>query len=117
MDGESIGSKVELRECYGAPSERSLQKQLAHLDAHCRNFIAHAPFLVIATTGADGLGDASPRGDAPGFVAVLDDETLLIPDRPGNNRTDSLQNILDNSGVGLLFLVPGVNETLRVNGL
>lgn len=116
MDGETI-SKLELRERYGAPTERSLLKEMTRLDAHCRNFIALSPFLVIATTGADGLGDCSPRGDAPGFVAVLDDTTLLIPDRLGNNRTDSLCNIIDNPGIGLLFLLPGVNETLRVNGL
>jgi uncharacterized protein len=116
MDGETIGSKAELRERYGAPSERSLQKEMTKLDAHCRNFIALSPFLVIATSGADGLGDCSPRGDAPGFVAVLDDTTILIPDRLGNNRTDSLRNIIDNPGIGLLFLLPGVNETLRING-
>jgi PPOX class probable FMN-dependent enzyme len=117
MDGETIGSKAELRERYGPPSERSLQKEMTKLDAHCRNFIALSPFLVIATAGADGLGDCSPRGDAPGFVAVLDDTTILIPDRLGNNRTDSLRNIIDNPGIGLLFLLPGVNETLRVNGI
>ena len=116
MDGETIGSKAELRDRYGAPSERSLLKELTKLDEHCRNFIARSPFLVIATCGADGLGDCSPRGDAPGFVAVLDDNTILIPDRLGNNRTDSLRNIIDNPGIGLLFLLPGVNETLRVNG-
>jgi PPOX class probable FMN-dependent enzyme len=117
MDGDTIGSKAELRERYGAPSERSLLKEMTRLDAHCRNFIAQSPFLVIATTGSDGLGDCSPRGDAPGFVAVLDDTTIVIPDRLGNNRTDSLRNIIDNPGIGLLFLLPGVNETLRVNGL
>jgi PPOX class probable FMN-dependent enzyme len=116
MDGETIGSKAALRERYGAPSQRSLQKEMTKLDAHCRNFIALSPFLVIATAGADGLGDCSPRGDAPGFVAVLDDSTILIPDRLGNNRTDSLRNVIDNPGIGLLFLLPGVNETLRING-
>jgi uncharacterized protein len=117
MEGDTIGSKAELRERYGAPSERSLLKEMTRLDAHCRNFIALSPFLVIATTGTDGLGDCSPRGDAPGFVAVLDGTTIVIPDRLGNNRTDSLRNIIDNPGIGLLFLLPGVNETLRVNGL
>src|SRR5260370_9401863 len=117
MDGETIGSKAELRAGYGERRERSVQKELTKLDAHCRQLIAHSPFLGIATAGADGLGDCSPRGDAPGFVAVLDDTTVLIPDRLGNNRTDSLRNIIDNPGVGLLFLPPGVNETLRVNGL
>jgi PPOX class probable FMN-dependent enzyme len=117
MDGETIRGKAELRERYGAPSERSLQKELTKLDAHCRHFIALSPFLVIATAGADGLGDCSPRGDAPGFVAVLDDATILIPDRLGNNRTDSLRNVIDSPGIGLLFLLPGVNETLRINGM
>jgi PPOX class probable FMN-dependent enzyme len=116
MDGETIDSKETLRERYGAPSERSLQKEMTRLDAHCRHFITLSPFLVIATSGSDGLGDCSPRGDAPGFVAVLDDTTILIPDRLGNNRTDSLRNIIDNPGIGLLFLLPGVNETLRING-
>jgi PPOX class probable FMN-dependent enzyme len=116
MDGDTIGSKADLRAQYGTPSELAVKKQLAKLDAHCRNFIALSPFLVVATVGADGLADASPRGDAPGFVAVLDDTTLLIPDRPGNNRIDSLGNVMDNPGIGLIFFVPGINETLRVNG-
>jgi PPOX class probable FMN-dependent enzyme len=116
MDGDTVGNKADLRAQYGVPSDRAVRKQLARLDAHCRDFIALSPFLVIATSGADGLADASPRGDAPGFVAVLDDATLLIPDRPGNNRIDSLQNVLDNPGIGLIFFVPGINETLRVNG-
>src|SRR5439155_20820429 len=95
MDGNMIDDKAALRACYGEPSERAVRKQLSRLDAHCRNFIALSPFLVIATAGADGLADASPRGDAPGFVTVLDDATLLIPDRLGNNRTDSLRNVID----------------------
>src|SRR5260370_10257154 len=110
MDGETIGSKAELRAGYGEPSERSLQKELTALDAHCRNFIAHSPFLVIATAGADGLGDCSPRGDAPGFVAVLDDTTILIPDRLGNNRTDNLRHIIINPPIGLLVLLPRSNH-------
>jgi PPOX class probable FMN-dependent enzyme len=91
-------------------------KQLDRLDPHCLRFIALSPFVLLSTTGANGLGDVTPRGDRPGFVVAPDDRTLLLPDRPGNNRLDSLQNILDNPGVGLLFLVPGVDETLRVNG-
>jgi PPOX class probable FMN-dependent enzyme len=117
MDGDTIGTKADLRAHYAAPSDIAVRKQLTKLDAHCRDFIALSPFLVIATVGADGLADASPRGDAPGFVAVLDDTTLIIPDRPGNNRIDSLGNIVDNPGIGLIFFVPGINETLRVNGL
>ena len=116
MDGESGCTAAALRALYGAPSELSLKKQLTRLDPHCRRFIALSPFLVLATVSKDGLPDASPRGDAPGFVAVLDDETLLIPDRRGNNRLDSLQNVAEQSGVGLIFFVPGINETLRVNG-
>jgi PPOX class probable FMN-dependent enzyme len=89
---------------------------LARLDRHCRDVIARSPFAVLATTDGHGHVDASPRGDAPGFVSVLDDTTLLLPDRPGNNRVDSYGNIVAHPGVGLLFFVPGINETLRVNG-
>ena len=113
---EVITEKADLRARYGERSERAVLKQLDHLDQHCRAFIALSPFLVIGTMGADGLGDVSPRGDAPGFVSVGDERTLVIPDRRGNNRTDTLLNLIDNTGVGLLFLVPGMNETLRVNG-
>ena len=112
----SFANKRELREFYGEPSQRAKYKQLDKLDVHCRNFIAHSPFLVLSSAGADGSADASPKGDAPGFVVVLDDETLLIPDRLGNNRVDSFQNVMENPHVGLLFFVPGMNETLRVNG-
>jgi PPOX class probable FMN-dependent enzyme len=89
---------------------------LDHLDIHCRNFIALSPFCVLSSSDASGQADASPRGDPPGFVKVLDARTLLLPDRPGNNQVDSLQNIVENPGVGLLFFVPGMNETLRVKG-
>jgi uncharacterized protein len=106
----------QLREVYGAPSERSLKKQLSRLDKHCRAFIARSPFLVIASSDPSGRCDASPKGDMPGFVQVLDDETLLIPDRLGNNRIDTIGNLLARPGVGLIFFVPGLNETLRVNG-
>lgn len=105
-----------LRALYGEPQRLARLKQLDHLDAHCRAFIALSPFLVLASAGADGSVDASPRGDAPGFVAVPDARTLLIPDRRGNNRIDSLGNIAANPEVGLIFFVPGINETLRVNG-
>src|SRR6266403_5407386 len=106
----------ELREIYGPPSDRSVKKQLSRLDKHCRAFIARSPFLVIASSDPSGRCDASPKGDAPGFVQVLDDETLLIPDRLGNNRVDTLGNLMERPGVGLIFFVPGLNETLRVNG-
>jgi uncharacterized protein len=111
---QSLGA---LRALYREPSERAVKKQLDHLDAHCRRFVALSPFLVIASTDAAGRVDASPRGGDPGFVKVTDDRTLLIPDSPGNNRLDSLQNLLDRPGVGLFFMVPGVDETLRVNGI
>lgn len=111
-----VTSLAELRELAGTPSERAVKKQLAYLDVYCRKFIEHSPFVSMATSGPDGRCDVSPKGDQPGFVAVLDDETLAIPDRPGNKRFDSLQNILANPHVGLLFLIPGMDETLRVNG-
>ncbi len=113
---DTIENVEQLREAYGAPSERAVKKQLARLDQHCRDFIALSPFLVIASSDPSGRCDASPKGDAPGFVRVVDDETLLIPDRLGNNRVDTIGNLLTRPGVGLIFFVPGVNETLRVNG-
>lgn len=112
----TIGTLESLRDCYPQPLERSLRKSLTKLDAHMRRFIGHSPFLCLGTS-ADGGSDVTPRGDQPGFVHVLDDQTLLIPDWPGNNRLDSLTNVVTNANVGLLFLIPGVNETLRVNGV
>ncbi|BCP52566.1 pyridoxamine 5'-phosphate oxidase-like FMN-binding protein [Kaistia sp. 32K] len=111
-----IETMESLRAIYGAPKARSVAKQLDRLDRHCRAFIGLSPFLVLATQGADGFGDATPRGDHPGFVTVQDDQTLIIPDRVGNNRIDSLANIVERPGIGILFLIPGVDETLRVNG-
>ena len=108
--------RIDLRDLYGEPSELVERKVIGHLDRHCRRFIAASPFLVMATADASGALDASPRGDPAGFVTVLDDHRLAIPDRPGNRRVDSLSNIVENPQVGLLFFVPGVNETLRVNG-
>ena len=106
-----------VRAHYGEPSHMSRAKQLDHLDAHCKAFIQLSPFVVMATTDAAGRADASPRGDKPGLVAtVIDDKTLIIPDRTGNRRADTIHNITENPHVGLLFMVPGINETLRVNG-
>jgi PPOX class probable FMN-dependent enzyme len=111
-----VTSKEELRGIMGYPNERAVKKQQAALDPHCRNFIARSPFLLLATTSASGACDVSPKGDAPGFVTVLDDNTIAIPDRRGNKRLDGLTNILDNPHAGTIFLIPGVGETLRVNG-
>ena len=113
---DTIEDPRRLRELYGEPSERAIKKQLSRLERHSRNFIALSPFLVIASSDTSGRCDASPKGDAPGFVRVVDDTTLLIPDRLGNNRTDTLGNLLARPGVGLIFFVPGIPETLRVNG-
>jgi uncharacterized protein len=110
----TINSLAELRGLYAAPGERAVKKQLVALDLHCKRFIALSPFVVLAS-GCEAL-DASPRGGSPGFVHVPDAHTLLIPDAPGNNRLDSLENIVTSGEVGLLFLIPGVEETLRVNG-
>ena len=112
----TIDDATTLRERYGSVSRTAALKQLPKLDKHCRHFISRSPFLVMATSNASGRCDASPKGDAPGFVTVQDDTTLLIPDRLGNNRVDSLQNILANPHVGLIFFLPGYQETLRVNG-
>jgi PPOX class probable FMN-dependent enzyme len=105
-----------LRECYPEPIERAVKKVQSALDEHMRRFIALSPFLCLGSSGADGA-DVTPRGDQPGFVQVLDDHTLLIPDWPGNNRLDTLMNIEANPHIGLLFLVPGFSESLRVNGV
>ena len=112
----TVTNDAELREVYRPPAPRAAQKVLDHLDVHSRNFIALSPCCVLSSSNAEGQADASPRGDPPGFVKVLDEKTLLLPDRPGNNQVDSLQNIVDNPSVGLLFFVPGMNETLRVKG-
>ena len=107
---------VDLRAHYEDPTERVRTKVQPRLEKHARAFIALSPFLVLASRGDDGGLDASPRGDAPGFVQVVDDATLAIPDRPGNNRLDTLGNVSADPHVGIVFFVPGVNETLRVNG-
>ncbi|MCW5771790.1 MAG: pyridoxamine 5'-phosphate oxidase family protein [Rhodospirillaceae bacterium] len=111
-----IDSEDALRTRYATPSELVQKKRVARLDKHCRDFIALSPFVMLGTADAEGHVDVSPRGDPPGFVKVLDDTTLLMPDRPGNNLIDSLSNIVANPQVGLLFLIPGFDDTLRVNG-
>lgn len=112
-----ITTQEQLRALYAAPGERAVRKQLAQLDAHCQRFIALSPLCVLASGGGPGaLLDASPRGGAPGFVKSPDARTLLLPDAGGNNRLDTLSNLLDDPRIGLVFLIPGVDETLRVNG-
>jgi len=111
-----IETLEQLRTLYAAPKERAVKKQLAFLDRHCKRYISLSPFVVLSSLGCDEVLDASPRGGAPGFVKIIDDNTLLIPDSPGNNRLDTLENIIHSGRLGLLFLIPGVDETLRVNG-
>jgi hypothetical protein len=105
-----------LRTLYPAAKERAVKKQIDHLDRHCLRFVELSPFVIVASGNEAGHYDASPRGGEPGFVKAPDRATLLIPDAPGNNRLDTLQNILDTGRIGLLFLIPGIDETLRVNG-
>ncbi len=116
MAEHQITSLQQLRELYPPPSERAVLKEIDHLDARCREFIALSPFMVMATASRSGECDCSPKGGPPGFVPVLDEHRLLIPDASGNRRIDSLQNMLENPHVGLVFLIPGMGETLRVNG-
>jgi len=105
-----------LRELYGPARERSIKKEIPSLDAHAVQFIGLSPFVVLASSDAQGHMDASPRGGEAGFVKVLDEQTLLVPDSPGNNRLDTLENIIATGRLGTLFMVPGFDETLRVNG-
>lgn len=118
IDGDfdaMITNEAELRELYRPPGN-TVEKVLAHLDQHARTFIETAPFVLVGTTSPDGSGDVSPKGGPPGFAVVLDDHHLAIADLAGNNLLDSITNIVNGSGIGLLLLVPGVDETLRVNG-
>jgi hypothetical protein len=115
-DVHTLNTLASLRALYPAPKERAVRKQIDHLDLHCQRFIALSPFVVLASSGVDGTMDASPRGGAPGFVKAPEAHTLLIADAPGNHRLDTLENIVATGRLGLLFMVPGVDETLRVNG-
>jgi PPOX class probable FMN-dependent enzyme len=113
----NITSLDALRQLYKQPDERAIKKQIAALDVHCKSFIKLSPFVLLATSDADHNMDVSPRGGSPGFVRVSADSlSILIPDAPGNNRLDSLENIIRTCSAGLLFLIPGFEETLRVNG-
>ncbi|MEY2582252.1 MAG: uncharacterized protein QOE09_2101 [Ilumatobacteraceae bacterium] len=111
-----IASESQLRDVYRLPGGNTKLKILDALDQHARTFISASPFVLIGTSSADGTADVSPKGGPAGFVVVLDDDRIAIPDLSGNNLLDSLTNIVNGSGIGLLFLVPGVDETLRVNG-
>jgi uncharacterized protein len=116
MFKDTVSSKEELRALFGPAGERAVLKERPRLDEHTRAFIARSPFVLLATSDAAGRCDVSPKGDAPGFVLVLDDTHLVVPDRIGNNRIDGLTNIVDNPHVGMIFLIPGREDTLRVNG-
>lgn len=111
-----IDSVEALRRMYPPVHERAARKEIQALEKHSRRFLELSPFFVIATTGQDGRADNSPRGEKPGFVQVLSDALIAVPDRPGNNRLDTFANVIENPAVGLLFMIPGVSEILRING-
>ena len=111
-----VETREELRALYRQPGEAAVRKEMRSLDAHSKSFLARSPFVLIGSQDRAGNGDVTPKGDRPGFVAVLDDATIAIPDRPGNNRLDTWENLIENPAVGLLFLIPGMDETLRING-
>lgn len=113
---DTITTMEQLREVMGHPSAPAVNKQIDVIDEHARAFIAKASFALIATSNAAGQCDVSPKGDVPGFVQVLDEHTIVIPDRPGNQRADSLSNLIENPQIGMLMIIPGVEWTLRVNG-
>lgn len=113
---EVVTNEAQFRAVTGSPSELVTKKELSVIDAHARAFIAKSPFVLVGTSGADGRMDMSPKGDPPGFVQVLDERTLAIPDRLGNRRADTFINLLANDRIGLIFLIPGKQETLRVGG-
>ncbi|WP_137925714.1 pyridoxamine 5'-phosphate oxidase family protein [Cupriavidus sp. 2SB] len=116
MPPHTLDSIAALEALYAQPAGASLAKEVDYLHPHYGAFVEKAPFCLLSTSNPNG-GDCSPRGDAPGFVQILDDRTLLLPDRRGNNRIDSLRNIVADPRVGLLFMIPGINETLRVSGI
>jgi|TARA_B110000305_G_scaffold65008_1_gene72592 PPOX class probable FMN-dependent enzyme len=111
-----IKDEEQLRKLYEYPKGRAAIKVINELEQHSKEFLKLSPFVVISSIGADGIADASPRGDGKGFVKIKDNRTIIIPDRSGNNRLDTLQNIIANPAIGLLFFIPGINEVLRING-
>ncbi|MNB74506.1 Pyridoxamine 5'-phosphate oxidase [compost metagenome] len=113
---QRIETEAELRDLLGFPGKLVQHKVIGVIDEHCRRFIAQSPILMLATSDHEGHVDVSPRGDSPGFVQILDERRLVIPERPGNRRMDSLINLLSNPRAGLIFMIPGLEETLRVNG-
>ncbi|MEO4040380.1 pyridoxamine 5'-phosphate oxidase family protein [Hoeflea sp. CAU 1731] len=112
-----IETREELRTVFREPHVGAVRKEMKTLDQHAKGFLSRSPFVVIGSQDAEGNADATPKGDKPGFVIILDDTTIAIPDRPGNNRLDTWENVVENPAVGLLFLIPGMNETLRINGI
>lgn len=110
-----VTTEAELEALYGLPSGAAVYKEIGHISAHYRAFIEVSPFVVIATSGPEGL-DCTPRGDPAGFVRVVDDRTVMLPDRRGNNRIDTLRNLVRDPRISLLFLIPGIGRTLRING-
>lgn len=112
----TVADKATVREIVGEPIPIVRGKEMPRLDKYCRQFIEMSPFLCLGTVGADGHVDMSPRGDPPGFVEIIDDHTLLIPERQGNQRVDSMINVTENPNIGLIFFLPGVEETLRIRG-
>lgn len=111
-----VTHRDELRDVVGSPHEAVVKKSIAQIDAHVRNYLLMSPLFFLSTANNDGRCDVSPRGDEPGFVKVIDDRHLIYPERPGNRRVDSLLNILDNPYAGMLFIIPGLEEVLRING-
>lgn len=111
-----IISVEQLRSLYDEPTKRALKKDIGHIDGHCQRFIELSPFVALSSSNAKQQSDCSPRGGKSGFVKIFDSKTLIIPDWGGNNRLDTFTNILENNSVGLMFLIPGVDEILRVNG-
>ena len=111
-----IKNEADLRALFPPTHELAVKKQQTKIDQHARDFISRSPFVCLGTHNDEGLSDVSPRGDAPGFVHILDETTLAIPDRPGNNRLDTLSNIAHNPNIGLMFIIPGFDDTLRING-
>lgn len=115
-DYQTVETIEELEQLQGTPGRLASHKVIPYLDDNCQKFIHHSPFAVLSTSSSSGMCDSSPRGDASGFVHILDDRHLLLPERMGNRRMDSMRNLIENPGIGLLFIIPGLKETLRING-